>query len=252
MLSLWYRGVSVMRFLLKPVQYWVWADAGRRAQRLLRFAEVEADGGRDLIRAAELTDDPRLRMLYLRHARDEQRHADIFRRRGLDLLRANPAAAGNAPPSDWLTPGERGLDDVNVEAGRDASLLAFLHLSERSAARQFAVYRDAVGKDADTRKVFQTILRDEEFHMNYTRAELARVSPERQGKLIGRARMSRLWKAYLRFAVGLAGLFGSVLLTLQYFILLPPFAWAAKRAARREPDGWIPVAPAPADHRGQY
>ena len=231
-----------MRFLLKPVQYWVWADAGRRASRLLRFAEVEADGGRDLVRAAELTDDARLRRLYLRHARDEQRHADIFRKRGLELLRANPANSGTQP-GDWLTPGERGLDDVNVEAGRDGPLLAFLHLSEKSAARQFATYRDAVGADADTRKVFQTILRDEEFHMNYTRAELARVSPERQGKLIWRARMSRLWKAYLRVAVGLGGLIGGLLLALQYFILLPPFALVSKRAARKAPQGWVELAP---------
>lgn len=234
-----------MRFLLKPVQYWVWGDAGRRAQRLLRFAEVEADGGRDLVRAAELTQDPRLRRLYLRHAKDEQRHADIFRKRGLELLRAHPAGASAAPPGDWLTPGERGLDDVNVEAGRDGSLLAFLHLSERAAARQFATYRDAVGKDADTRRVFQTILRDEEFHMNYTRAELARVSPDRQGKLIWKARLSRLWKAYLRFAVALAGLLGTVLLALQYFVLLPLFALVSKRAARRAPQGWVELAPEP-------
>ena len=73
--------------------------------------------------------------------------------------------------------------------------------------------------------------------MNYTRAELARVSPERQRGLLWKARLSRLWKAYLRFAVALAGLFGTILLTLQYFILLPPFAWVSKRAARRAPDG---------------
>ena len=226
-----------MRALLKPVQRWVWGDAARRGLRLLRFSEVEADGGRDLVRASELTGDPRLRRLYLRHAKDERRHADIFRRRGLELLRANPAGVEGAR-SDWLAPGERGLDDVAVESGKDGPLLAFLHLSERAAARDFAVYRDAVGGDEATREVFQRILRDEEFHMNYTRAELARVSPERQGKLLWKARLSRLWKAYLRFAVGLAGLIGTVVLTLQYFILLPPFAWLVKRAERREPRGW--------------
>jgi len=232
-----------MRVLLKPVQRWVWGDAARRGLRLLRFAEVEADGGRDLVRASELTDDPRLRRLYLRHAKDERRHADIFRRRGLELLSAHPPGDALAPQRDWLAPGERGLDDVDVESGKDGPLLAFLHLSERAAARDFAVYRDAVGGDEATRDVFQRILRDEEFHMNYTRAELARVSPERQKRLLWKARLSRLWKAYLRFAVALAGLIGSVLLTLQYFILLPPFAWISKRAERRAPEGWVELPP---------
>jgi hypothetical protein len=242
-----------MRALLKPVQRWVWGDAGRRGLRLLRFAEVEADGGRDLVRAAELTEDPRLRKLYLRHAGDERRHADIFRKRGIELLRAHPG--GDAAPirSDWLAPGERGLDDVNVEARSDGPLLAFLHLSERNAARDFALYRDAVGGDEATRAVFQRILRDEEFHMNYTRAELARVSPERQHRLLWKARLQRIWKAYLRFAVALAGLFGTVLLTLQYFILLPLFALVSKRAARREPQGWVELSPeAERDLRRQF
>ena len=227
-----------MRSVLKPVQNWVWRDRTRRGQRLLRFAEVEADGGRDLVRAAELTGDARLRRLYLRHASDERRHAEIFRKRGIELLSGSPAAETASWQGDWLAPGERGLDDVQVESGRDASLLAFLHLSERSAARDFAVYRDALTEDAESRQVFERILRDEEFHMNYTRRELARVSPENQHRLLWRARLSRLWKAYLRFAVWLAGLFASVILTLQYFILLPPFAWLVKRAERREPTGW--------------
>jgi rubrerythrin len=77
-----------MGFRFSPIQIWVWRNPLRRGYRLLRFAEVEADGGRDLARAAELTPDPRLRRLYLRHAADEQRHADIFRRRGTELLRA--------------------------------------------------------------------------------------------------------------------------------------------------------------------
>jgi len=231
-----------MGALLKPLQKWVWRDAARRGLRLLRFAEVEADGGRDLVRASELTGDARLRRLYLRHASDERRHADIFRQRGMELLHAHPAGDISLPENDWLAPGERGLDDVNVEGGRDGPLLAFLHLSERNAARDFAVYRDAVGDDERTRSVFAHILRDEEFHMNYTRAELTRVSPKKHGRLLWMARLNRLWKAYLRLAVWLAGLIGTVILTIQYFVLLPPFAWISRRAARREPEGWTPIA----------
>ena len=58
---------------------------------------------------------------------------------------------------------------------------------------------------------------------------------------------------YLRFAVALAGLIGSVVLTLQYFLLLPPFAWISKRAARRAPEGWVELDPDRGqDLRGQF
>src|SRR6185295_5396999 len=122
-------GVSLMGALLKPLQKWVWRNAARRGLRLLRYAEVEADGGRDLVRASELTGDARLRRLYLRHASDERRHADIFRQRGIELLHAYPPGDLSLPENDWLAPGERGLDDVDVEGSRDGPLLAFLHLS---------------------------------------------------------------------------------------------------------------------------
>ena len=80
--------MHVMRLLLRPLHRWVWLDTARRARKLLRFAETEADGGRDLVRAAEVTPDPLLRRLFLFHARDEQRHAELFRRRGAALLQA--------------------------------------------------------------------------------------------------------------------------------------------------------------------
>jgi hypothetical protein len=241
-----------MKVPLNPIQRWVWRDSLRRGLRLVRFAEVEAEGGRDLARAAELTGDARLRRLYIRHALDEQRHAEIFRRRGVMLLRAH-SVTGDFPHAEWLTPGERGLDDVRIERGRDAPLLAFLHLSERSAARQFAIYGRAVKSDPETCELFDHILKDETFHMTYTRQELGRLAPRKQGWLLWRARAGRLWKGYLRFAAGLGNLIGSVILTLQYFILVPPFAWIVKRAVRREPPGWHNCRPEEArDLRSQF
>jgi hypothetical protein len=80
------------------------------------------------------------------------------------------------------------------------------------------------------------------FHMNYTLMQLARVEPDRHRSHLWRARLSRLWKTYLRLATGLAGILGSMLLTIQYFVLLPPFAWLAKRAAQRESSGWSQVS----------
>src|SRR4029077_495635 len=111
---------------------------------------------------------PLLRRLYLEHAIDELHHADLFRERGAALLQtrgghARPFSQATAPPS-----GDHGLDDLRVEEEPDDSLLAFLHLSEKAAAGRFAIYRDVVQDDPATRAVFDEILRDEVFHMNYT------------------------------------------------------------------------------------
>jgi len=122
-------------------------------------------------------------------------------------------------------------------------MLAFLHLSEKSAASRFTVYRDVMHHDPPTRAVFEEILHDETFHMNYTLTQLARMAPENHRRHLWRARLSRLWKAYLRLATAVAGILGSILLTVQYFVLLPPFAWLAKRAGRREVSGWSLVPP---------
>jgi rubrerythrin len=227
--------------VLLPVHRWVWGNPHRRAHKLLRFAETEADGGRDLARAAELTADALLRRLYLRHAIDEQRHAEMFRARGRALLARLPKRDGGVEVN-WLAPGERGLDDLRVERERDDALLAFLHLSERAAAMRFETYRRVLGVDPDTRAVFEGILRDEAFHMNYTRKQLERVSPRRHGLRLWGARLHRLWKVYLRFAAAFASVMGSLVLLVQYFALLPLFALAAKRSARREPQGWVNAA----------
>jgi hypothetical protein len=219
------------------VHRWVWKDPRRRARKLLTFAVTEADGGRDLARAAELTHDALLRRLYLRHALDEGRHARLFEVRGREILAALPASTGTLE-LNWLAPGERGLDDLRVEKEGDESLLAFLHLSEKSAAERFAVYRDVLDTDPQTRDVFTRVLRDEAFHMNYTRSQLSRVAPQKQRRHLWWARLQRLWKGYLRFAVALAGLMGGIVMLIQYFVIVPPFALAAKLAQRRERRGF--------------
>src|SRR6267378_3494131 len=228
--------------MLTPIHRWIWRNAERRVQKLLRFGETETDGGRDILRAAEVTSDPLLRRLYREHAIDEFRHGVLFRRRAAALLRESTSSSNAAFQGDWLAPGGHGLDDLQVDGESDDSLLAFLHLSEKAAASRFTVYRDVMQHDPPTRAVFEEILHDETFHMNYTLTQLARVEPERHRRRLWRARLSRLWKVYLRLATGLSGILGSMLLTIQYFVLLPPFAWLAKRAARRELSGWTVVS----------
>jgi rubrerythrin len=229
--------------LLTPVHRWIWRDHDRRVQKLLRFSETETDGGRDLLRAAELTSDPLLRRLYLVHATDEQRHGILFRRRAAALLHASQVREVADGSAEWFPSAAHGLDDLEVDRESDETMLAFLHVAEKSAASRFSVYREVLRDDPVTQRVFDDILHDEKFHMNYTLTQLVRVSPERRGVRLWRARLTRLWKAYLRIASGIAGVIGGAILTIQYFVILPPFAWLAKRAARREPHGWTPIAP---------
>jgi len=239
--------------IMRPVHRWVWADPDRRLRKLLTFAEVETDGGRDILRAAEITPDPLLRRLYLEHAIDELRHGDLFRRRGAALLRARRTRRTLLFDGNPL-PGGHGLDDLRIDGEPDHRLLAFLHVAEKSAAGRFTIYREMVDDDPETRAIFETILRDEVFHMNYTYTQLTRVSPGSYRRHVWHARAKRLWNRYLRIAAVIAGLLGGAVLSAIYFVVLPPFAWLARRAERREPLGWTPAAPRRHDEaaRSQY
>jgi hypothetical protein len=180
-----------------------------------------------------------LRRLYFEHAIDELHHGDLFRERGAALLRARgrerPVLFDGNP-----LPGGHGLDDLSIDGEPDHRLLAFLHVAEKAAAGRFAIYREMVDDDPPTRAIFEEILRDEVFHMNYTYMQLVRISPEAYRRHVWRARARRLWNRYLRIAAAVAGVIGSAVLTAIYFVLLPPFAYLAKRGERREPVGWVP------------
>jgi rubrerythrin len=236
------RQIARLDRLLCPLHRWVWGDFDRRVRKLIAFSKVEGDGGRDILRAAELTPDPLLRRLYLEHAIDELRHADLFRHRGAALLRVRATNTTSLFNTDPL-PGGHGLDDLTIKGEPDYRLLAFLHVAEKAAAGRFEIYREVVDDDPETRAVFEEILRDEVFHMNYTYSQLARIRPDGYRRQVWLARANRLWKRYLRLAAAAAGLFGGVILTIMYFVVLAPFAWLAKRAERREPIGWTPIAP---------
>src|SRR5213078_4558036 len=109
--------------MLRPVHRWIWGDFDRRVRKLLAFAEVETDGGRDILRAAEVTADPLLRRLYLEHAIDEFRHGVMFRRRAAALFTAFSSRSNQGFHGDWLAPGGHGLDDLQVDDESDQTML---------------------------------------------------------------------------------------------------------------------------------
>src|SRR5437870_5501635 len=100
--------------LLWPLHRWIWGDFDRRVRKLLALSEVETDGGRDILRAAEVTADPLLRRLYLEHAIDELHLGDLFRQRGDALLRTRSTRSKTLFNGNQL-PGGHGLDDLSIE-----------------------------------------------------------------------------------------------------------------------------------------
>ena len=237
--------------ILWPVHRWIWADSDRRVRKLLAFAEVETGGGRDILRAAEVTPDPVLRRLYLEHAIDELHHGELFRQRSAALLRDRALRTSSVFNGTPL-PGGHGLDDLSITDEDDNRLLAFLHVAEKAAAGRFTIYRQVVDDDPVTRAIFEEILHDEVFHMNYTYTQLARVAPRSYRRQIWKARASRLGKRLLRLAALCGDVMSAALLTIIYFVLLPPFAWLAKRAERRDDGGWTPITPSRSRPTGQY
>ena len=193
-----------------PVHRWVWGDFDRRVRKLLAFAEVETDGGRDILRAAEVTSDPLLRRLYLEHAIDELHHGDLFRQRGAALLRARPAPKTLFDGTPL--PGGHGLDDLRVKDEPDDRCSRFC-IREKAAAGRFSIYRDVVGgRSADTRDVRRDSARrgvPHELHLHATRS----CPPRSYRRQVWRARASRLWKRYLRVAAAIAGVIGPPSLT---------------------------------------
>src|SRR2546423_1540941 len=109
--------------------------------------------------------------------RGSDRAGVLFRERGAALLRgraAEPRTLFDGTP----LPGGHGLDDLCVVDEPDDRLLAFLHVAEKAAAGRFAIYREIVEDDPSTRAIFEEVLRDEVFHMNYTYTQLTRIAPK--------------------------------------------------------------------------
>ena len=65
-------------FFIEALAPIIWRSPAKMAAKLEGFAATESGSALDMFKAAELTDDPRLRRLFFRHALDEARHARMF------------------------------------------------------------------------------------------------------------------------------------------------------------------------------
>ena len=243
--------------LLRARSRAVWADPARTLLTLESFARTEADGGRDIASAARRVGDPELRRHLERHAGDELRHAALFRRRAEELRAAGgaPVAAASAAGTDVA--GDAAYDlsrgrpahEVDTHGFLSIGLLdelgevpyvAMLHVAEERAAQLFRVHADLTRGDEATHGIFESILRDEHYHVAWTRAMLdgwrADGRRDEVKRALKDARQNRLLGAWKRLGVRAGANFGRLALVVLYCTVLLPFGLLA-RGGRDKP-GW--------------
>jgi hypothetical protein len=188
----------------------------------------------DLRLSAARTPSPARAAAYRRHADDEARHAQMYARRARRL-------AGEARRPVTLPP-VRADSERLFEALGERDFLAFVHVGEERARRQFEAYVTwfkGQGRDPDV-ALFETILVDERRHGEYTRAllfELAGdVEARRALRRVARWELGRRWLRAGRFLAERV----YVALTLALYLLAAPLALLI-RLARPIRRGFLPA-----------
>lgn len=227
----------------------VWRDSERKHLTLESFARTEEDGGKDLLVAARRTSDPELAKHLERHAADEVKHAELFRRRAAEV-RAEIAGGAHAELPDKpydLTRGRGGQVDAHgffsaglIDELGEVDYVAMLHVAEMRAAQVFEMHRELARDDERMRAIFDEILKDEKYHCAYTRKFLDQWRSdgrEREVKqALKNARGSRFMGAWKRLGLRSAAGLSKLLLYALYWTVLAPFGLGSRRA--RTSSGW--------------
>ncbi len=211
-----------------------WRLPGWPTRLLTGFSQAERGSCYDMLAAVDQTTRRDLRLKYFRHAMDESRHAGLFLERaraqgGMDRVRAVVADAG------YLT--EHGIvgGQTLFERLGELDFLAFVHVAEDDAVEQFHVYLDRALPDPATRETLRTILKDERFHVAYSRAALDHYQdPGRIAQALKKARWDRVRQGWLRTSRHIGHGVTTLWLTLLYGFLVAPFSLFA----RLESGGW--------------
>jgi len=200
-----------------------WRLPGRRWRRLLAFAEAEAESALELRCAAAATADPERAALYLKHAGDEARHAEILQRRAA-IARGSAVALPR-----------RGHGRLFERFG-EAVFVAYVHRGERRGRRQFEAHvRFFESRDPALAAALKSILADERRHEAYT-GELLGGALSAPGAL-RRARRADLADRWRRAGAALTGPVFALLMLVLY-VLAAPLALGARgdRAGWRADD----------------
>ena len=233
------RGAHVDR-MLRPVHRWIWSDVDRRVRKLLR----------------------------LRGSRGRWRTRHPARRGGHAGSALAPAVSGSCDrrtpprrsvPPAWRRPASSAVASVRhalsaanwLPPAATASTICALKTSPTNRCSRSCMWRKrprpaasrSIGTssqdDPPTRAdVRRDPARRSVSHELHLHAACPHLATTRTGGGCGGRARAACGTDICAWRSAIAGLLGTLILTMQYFVLLPPFAWLAKRAVRRERPGW--------------
>jgi rubrerythrin len=225
-----------LELLVRFVAPLVWRNDAKIARKLDGFASTEAGSALDMLKAAELTDDPKLRRLFFRHAMDEARHAQLFRDAARRL-----AGTGRGAASEYnlIHATRQNL----FETMGLVRFVAFVYLAERRGELQFRALGEHFVDRPELCDLFARIAKDEKFHVSYSRKLLRDWGNESQSR--GREVLLALWyvrlararDTWLRAGRLLGDVLSRICMSVIYLLVLPPFVLLSRW---RDPElrGW--------------
>jgi hypothetical protein len=217
----------------------LWRDRGRALRTLESFAQTEERGGADLEAAAARVRDPELRRHFELHARDELRHAQLFRARAAGL-RAEVAGESEGSLVRVLhdARADHGFPSAtSIDALGEVAFVALLHVAELRAAATFEEHRAALEAADPLHGVLDEILADEKYHCAYTARALERWSSVgRRAEVeaaLRTARANRHATSWRRLGVRSASGLSVLAMVLFYWTVFPLLGlWARRRVGR--------------------
>ena len=222
------------RFLLRFLAPLIWRNDLKVAAKLEGFASTEAGSALDMLKAAELTEDPRLRKLFFRHAMDEARHAQQFR----DCARQLAVDSRQAASEYNLIHATR--QNLLEQLGL-VRFVAFVYLAERRGELQFRALQEHFRDRPQLQSLFARIGKDEQFHVAYSHQLLEGWRAQGQGPQVRRAirsiQLNRALDAWKRSGHIWGDLLTRLLLSVVYFAVLPVFTIVARLSDPAKP-GW--------------
>jgi rubrerythrin len=225
---------SPLQVLVRFVAPLVWRSERKTAAKLESFASTEAGRALDMLKAAELTDDPKLRRLFFRHAMDEARHAQMFRTAARTLT-ADPRHEGSEYNLIHAT-----RQNLFERLGL-VPFIAFVYLAERRGEMQFRALSEHFRDRPELGGLFARIGKDEKFHVAYSRKLLRDWKRQGRGREVTRAiwvlRLHHARDTWLRAGRLLGDFISHVCLSIVYLLVLAPFALLV-RWRHPEPRGW--------------